>query len=141
VQDERDGLEEELTADGWIFQRHEGFIALIGGLWRRPNDNGFDYGFIGRAEHENRSGVVQGGMLMTIADRAFGMTARAASGAARSATISFSAQFMKPMEVGAFAFVRPRVVRLTRSIAFMAGEIFCGDEVIFSATGVWKVVR
>jgi acyl-coenzyme A thioesterase PaaI-like protein len=141
VQGERDALEEKLVADGWTFERHEGFIALIGGLWRRSHGNGFDYGFVGGSEHGNRSGFVQGGMLMTIADRAFGMTARAASGAAKSATVSFSAQFMKSMDIGTFAFVRPKVVRLTHSLAFMAGDIFCKDEIIFSAQGVWRIVR
>lgn len=78
---------------------------------------------------------------MTFADRALGMTARAASGVVRSSTVSLTTQFMKPMQIGEFASIRPRVLRQTRSMAFMAGEILCDREVIVSAQGVWRLAR
>ncbi|MGD9507295.1 MAG: PaaI family thioesterase [Geminicoccaceae bacterium] len=122
-------------------ESHEGFIALIGGLWSRDRGGHKEYGFLARSDHRNRNGAVHGGMLMTFADRALGMTARSASGASRSSTVSLTVQFMKPMQIGEFAAMRPGIQRLTRSMAFMAGEVLCHGETIASAQGVWRLAR
>ena len=136
---EAEEQELRLIADGWIFERHEGFIALIGGLWSRLCNGSPEYGFVARGDHRNRNGAVHGGMLMTFADRALGMTVRSASGAARTSTVSLTTQFMKPVQIGEFASMRPRVLRLTRSMAFMAGDISCDHEVVVSVQGVWRL--
>jgi len=134
--DWENNVEDELIPLGWKHDPSEGFIALIGGIWSSGTGK---YGFISRSEHGNRNGVVHGGMMMSFADRILGMSARAASGAIRGATISFSCQFMAPLKLGRFAMMEPRVERLTKSMAFMTGSLVCDDEVILSAQGVWRI--
>jgi acyl-coenzyme A thioesterase PaaI-like protein len=62
---------------GWIPEPPEGFIGLVGPIWRSPDVVGH-FRLLTAPKHQNRNGVVHGGMLMTLADRAMGYTARAA---------------------------------------------------------------
>jgi acyl-coenzyme A thioesterase PaaI-like protein len=132
---------EDLTTDGWIHNPHEGFIELVGGLWERQQGESFQFGFLAAPAHQNRNGVVHGGMLMTFADRALGLTARRTSGAVRSATIQLSVQFLSPMRIGDFASIEPQALRLTKTIAFMSGAIRVRGETVASANGVWRLRR
>ena len=62
------------AAAGWEPYRDEGSIGLVGPFWSRPNGDSVLYAFMAESKHHNRRGVVQGGMLMTFADRSMGMT-------------------------------------------------------------------
>lgn len=44
-------------------------------IWERRDADGMHYGFVADPRHANLLGVVQGGMLMTFADRALGLCA------------------------------------------------------------------
>lgn len=134
-------MEERLRAEGWHHEEHEGMIRHLGGLWHRRTAEGMATGFIAQPFHANRNGVVHGGMLMTVLDRAFGIMAREASGAARSATISLSHQFLIPLNVGTFASVEPRVLRLTGRMVFLEGSLRGDEGAVLQAQGVWRVMR
>ena len=66
----------KLKADGWKIVETTGFLHLIGPLWQRLVDGSHEYALITEDKHHNRRGLVQGGVLMTFADRTCGMTAR-----------------------------------------------------------------
>ena len=65
-----------LKSDGWKMVETTGFIQLIGPLWQRQVDGAHEYALVAEDKHHNRRGLVQGGVLMTFADRTCGMTAR-----------------------------------------------------------------
>ncbi|GGH45023.1 PaaI family thioesterase [Frigidibacter albus] len=130
---------DDLIADGWTHDPSEGLIAHLGGLWRREVGGRHQLGLWPEPMHANRNGVVHGGMLMTFVDRAFGMTARLVAGAPRGATISLSHQFVAPLQIGSFASVEPKIVKLTTRMAFVEGTVFAGDEPIVQAQGVWRL--
>lgn len=132
-------MENRLIEQGWTHDPSDGFLELVGGIWHRELDGQRQFGFLARPIHANRNGVVHGGMLMTFVDRAFGMSARMASGAERAATVNLNNQFMSPMEIGSFATITPRVAQLTRRLAFMEGSVMCGDVPILSAQGIWRL--
>lgn len=132
-------MTKELLEDGWVHNPSEGLIAYLGGLWIRERADGHDFAFLADERHANRNGVVHGGMLMTFVDRAFGMSARMAAGAKRGATVSISHQFMMPMEIGQVATVTPRIVKLTRRMAFVEGTVFHETDPVMQAHGVWRL--
>jgi len=134
-------MEELLAQKGWLFESADGFIAHIGGLWRLTDQAGEHYGFITRDIHANRNGVVHGGMIMSFVDRAFGMHSRLSSGAEKAATISLSHQFVAPLNLGEFATLTPRIVKLTSRMAFIEGTVMCNDQPIVQAQGVWRLAR
>lgn len=134
-------MEDRLLKDGWQHEEHEGLIRHLGGLWHRMTPEGPQTGFIAREFHINRNGVVHGGMLMTAVDRAFGFAARTAAKAPRAATISLTHQFLAPLKLGSFAWIHPRVSRVTGRMAFLDGDLIAEGEVVMQAQGVWRLIR
>ena len=91
---------EKLKASGWTVVETTGFISLIGPLWQRVVDGGHEYALITQDKHHNRRGLVQGGVLMTFADRACGMTARFVSGKPKLATVQLDTHFVESGKIG-----------------------------------------
>jgi acyl-coenzyme A thioesterase PaaI-like protein len=130
-----------LKADGWATIDDDGFINLVGPLWRRMNGANPEYAIIGQDKHRNRRRVVQGGLLMTLADRTCGMTARFVSGAETMATVQMDIHFVDAARIGDTMISRPRVVRITKSLIFMSTEVTVESRCVVTASGVFKVVR
>lgn len=131
-----------LRAEGWqVLDDEEGFIDLVGPMWHRVVDMVHEYAIAAQAKHRNRRGLVQGGLLMTLADRACGMTARLETGSQQLATIQMDTQFIDAGKIGDLLVTRPRVVRATRSLIFMRTEVHAGDRCVAMASGVFKVMR
>jgi acyl-coenzyme A thioesterase PaaI-like protein len=128
------------AAAGWQLDKDEGFIGLIGPIWSRPNGDSVLYAFMAEAKHHNRRGVVQGGMLMTFADRSLGRTSWYANDRQPQATAQLDVHFIDAVQIGEFVEAKCRVVRRTRSLVFMAGELVVGDRVVATANGVWKTL-
>jgi uncharacterized protein (TIGR00369 family) len=128
------------TADGWETFEHSDFIVLVGPVWRRVRDGRTVYGMATTQKHANRNGVAHGGVVMTLLDMALGRTSSDAHGGGRQATIGLDVQFLGPLRIGEFAEVEGVVVRKTRSILFMRGELRVGDEVRAVAQGTWKIL-
>jgi uncharacterized protein (TIGR00369 family) len=129
------------AADGWQPYTDEGFIGLVGPLWTRIDGETHLFAFTAQPKHHNRRGVVQGGMLMTFADRALGMTAWYANERQPQATVQLDVHFIDAVQIGDFVEARCTVVRRTRSLLFMSGTLVVGTRVVLSANGVWKTLR
>ena len=131
---------------GWQPYGHDdtGFVGLVGPFWSRPkkSDTGdsFEYAFTAAPKHHNRRGVVQGGMIMTFADRSMGMTCWYANEKQPQATVQLDMHFIDAVQVGEFIEAKCQVVRRTRSLVFMAAELVVGDRVVATANGVWKTL-
>ena len=130
-----------LTADGWTVMDDDGFINLIGPLWHRALGATPEYAIVGQDKHRNRRGVVQGGVLMTLADRTCGMTARFVSGVESLATVQMDTYFVDAARIGDLMISRPRAVRVTKSLIFMHTDVTVNDHVVATTSGVFKVVR
>ena len=128
------------AAAGWEAYRDDGFVGLVGPFWSRLEGDSFRYGFMAETKHHNRRGVVQGGMLMTFADRSMGMTCWYANGRQPQATIQLDVHFIDAVRIGEFVEAHCRVVRRTRALVFMSGELKVGDRLVATANGVWKTL-
>jgi acyl-coenzyme A thioesterase PaaI-like protein len=84
---------------------------------------------------------VQGGVLMTFADRTCGMTARHVTGKPTMATAQLDVHFVEAGKIGEVLISRPRVVRATRSLIFVSTEVTVDKRVIVMANGVFKILR
>src|SRR5687767_6732860 len=129
------------AASGWEPYRDEGFIGLVGPFWSRPKGDRFEYAFMAAPKHHNRRGVVQGGMLMTFADRSMRMTCWYANERQPQATVQLGVHFIDAVQIGEFVEARCTVVRRTRSLVFMAAELLVGTRVVATANGVWMTLR
>jgi acyl-coenzyme A thioesterase PaaI-like protein len=112
----------------------------VGPFWTRRSGDGYRYAFMAEPKHHNRRGVVQGGMLMTFADRSMGMTCWYANERQPQATVQLDVHFIDAVQIGEFVEAQCRVVRRTRSMVFMSAELVVGTRVVATANGVWKTL-
>ena len=131
----------KLKADGFSIVETSGFLHLIGPLWQRLVNGEHEYALITQDKHHNRSGLVQGGVLMTFADRTCGMTARYVSGKPTLATVQLDTHFVETGKIGEELTSKPRVVRSTRSLIFISTEVTVDKRVIAMANGVFKILK
>ena len=130
-----------LKAEGWKIVETTGFLELIGPLWERLVDGTHEFAMVTEDKHHNRRGLVQGGVLMTFADRACGMTARYVSGKPKLATVQLDKHFVEAGKIGEILISRPHVVRSTRSLIFITTEVTVDRRCIAMASGVFKILK
>lgn len=91
--------------------------------------------------HLNPGGITHGGFIMSLLDSGMGTAAfRSLGGQKRIATISFDVKFISASTASDVLIGTAKVLRKTRSLVFMHGEIHCGDKLIATAEGIWKVL-
>jgi acyl-coenzyme A thioesterase PaaI-like protein len=133
--------EKLLKASGWTIVETTGFLHLIGPLWQRVVNGEHEYALVAQDKHHNRRGLVQGGVIMTFADRTCGMTARYVSGKPTLATVQMDVHFVDSGKIGEILMSKPRVVRTTRSLIFTTTELTAGERCIAMASGVFKILK
>jgi acyl-coenzyme A thioesterase PaaI-like protein len=131
----------KLKSDGWSIVETSGFLHLVGPLWQRVVNGEREYALIAEDKHHNRRGLVQGGLLMTFADRTCGMTARYVSGRPTLATVQLDTHFVDSGKIGETLLSKPRVVRSTRSLIFVTTEVTAEKRCIAMASGVFKILK
>ncbi|WP_441244700.1 PaaI family thioesterase [Tardiphaga sp. 768_D3_N2_1] len=136
-----DAANAELEAAGWSIMDDDGFIHFVGPMWHRIVDGINEFAILGQDKHRNRRGVVQGGAVMTLADRSCGMAAREAAGVEALATVQMDTYFVDAARIGDLMISRPKVLRATKSLIFMSTEVSVNDHVVATAHGVFKTVR
>jgi acyl-coenzyme A thioesterase PaaI-like protein len=136
-----DKAAEKLKAAGWTIVETTGFVHLVGPFWQRVVGGEHEYALVAQDKHHNRRGLVQGGVLMTFADRSCGMTARYASSRPTLATVQLDVHFVESGKIGEVLVSKPRVVRSTRSLIFMSTEVTVDKRCIAMANGVFKILK
>ena len=127
-----------LIAEGWTVETDEGFIGLIGPFFRRETPEGPEFCFPTDKRHHNLRGVLQGGALMTFADRVLGLTARAGTQSNRTATVQMDTHFIDAVHIGTLLEARPRLLRATSQLMFMTTDLTVDGKLVATANGVWK---
>jgi acyl-coenzyme A thioesterase PaaI-like protein len=136
-----DPATKKLTSSGWTVLDSKGFVDLVGPFWHRVVDGAPEYALVAQDKHHNRRGLVQGGLLMTFADFACGMTARFVSGRNRVATVQMDTHFVDAGKIGEILVAKARVVRSTRSLIFVTSEISADNRCIAMTNGVFKILK
>jgi uncharacterized protein (TIGR00369 family) len=117
------------------------YEAYVGPYFRRRLEDGStEYAMPMDERHANAFGVVHGGLLMSFADAACGMTAWAAADWRPAVTLSMNVTFQSAAPSATVLRLRPVIARQTRTILFINGEIFAGDVSVAGVVSVWKVV-
>jgi acyl-coenzyme A thioesterase PaaI-like protein len=127
------------AASGWSYEPEDGFIGLVGPIWRKHEDGRQHFGFMAEAKHANLVGIVQGGMLMTFADRSLGMLAWDAAGGS-VVTVTFDYAFLDAGRLGSFIELDGEVVRRTSSLVFLRGTLRDRARIIGTCQGTWKIL-
>lgn len=89
--------------------------------------------------HVNAKGICHGGMFLSFADATLGIVAWRAVDQP-TVTLSMQSQFLKPGHVGDWVFTTPKLIRKTPSIIFVESTFEINEEIVFTATSLWKVI-
>lgn len=128
----------DFVAEGWTLHDDRGFLGLVGPVWERPGPDGPELAFQATEKHENLRGVVQGGMLMTLADRMLGAIGRAHNENRPQATVHLDVDFLAPVRIGDVVTGRGRIRRNSRTLMFIGGVLTVGETTVVEASGIWK---
>ena len=129
-----------LTREWQSYAPLNSFMAQLGPTWRRLRDGRIEHAFDASEIHRNSNGVVHGGMLMTFADYVLGYAARMDHQEQRSVTISLKVDFVSAARIGERISCTAEIVRRTRSLYFMRGDVLVGTRIVATASGVWKIL-
>ena len=94
------------------------------------------------AQHLNRSGMAQGGLLATLVDFAMGRAVRSSTdGDRRAATVSLTTDFLGAAKEGDFVEARTDVERLGGTLAFADCSLTVEDREIVRGRAVFAVLE
>ncbi|SHO43794.1 PaaI family thioesterase [Desulfopila aestuarii] len=121
---------------------HTGFMQHNGGmLFRKISELEYQFKTTVQEYHLNPGGITHGGFIMSLLDSGLGTAVhRLLAPDARAATISFDVKFISGSSSGDVLLGTAWVLKKTRSLIFVRGEISCGERLIATAEGVWKVL-
>ena len=114
------------------FEMHSGPF-----FWQRTGEGGHHFALKAEARHCNRQGILHGGLMMTMIDLALAATAKEAL-EDRYVTISLNSEFVSAGNLGEIIEAKGELVRRTRSLAFVRGQVTSGDNVLLNTSGVFK---
>lgn len=121
------------------FEDREGFIGLTGPYyWCENGDGTVEYGFRADKRHGNPNGVLHGGCFTTFMDTVLGFEIIRTTGR-RCATIALDTKFMSNGKVGDWILGRVKIRRVTKSMAFIDGEVFAEDNPVVLVSAVFRL--
>ncbi|MDX1694037.1 MAG: PaaI family thioesterase [Ketobacteraceae bacterium] len=132
--------------DGFIEGSFTPFSNHVGPLYykRETDAEGTPVGWVGmpfRNIHVGGNNRGHGGVLLTLLDEAMGMNAAICRGDSPVVTLSLQTSFLAATEPGHFLMATGTVTQASKSVAFVEGKAWCGDQLVGTANGVWKYLR
>ncbi|MGE0231899.1 MAG: PaaI family thioesterase [Flavobacteriaceae bacterium] len=129
----------QLDDGGWCaMPLHDNYSRLIGPFLQRADGSGGRYALRIDERHRNRNGKAHGGVILSLADKAVGMTARHGREDWLMATVQLNHQFIKGVEIGAFLEARCEVVQTNKTLIFVNALLLVGDQTVGNASGVFS---
>lgn len=99
-----------------------------------------------REAHCNARGFAHGGFISALADNAMGLSvvrlARLQPGQeeASAVTVTLALDYLDTARIGEWLEVRPSVLKLGRSLAFVECRVVCGERLIARGNASFKMV-
>ncbi len=121
---------------------HLGYMGHNGGFqFRQIADSEYEYRATIQDFHLNSSGITHGGFIMTLMDSGLGTSVyRSLGGDKKIATISLDVKFVAPSHQGDILIGSARIIKKTRSMVFVHGELHVADHIIATGDGIWKIL-
>ena len=127
--------------EGYESVFESGFNGFLGPIYMKEiSDQRRHFILPVRPEHLNAGGVVHGGVLMSLADVALGVTVVRTTGRA-AATISLDSNFLAAGKLGEMLEAEAEVTRATRDVVFVKGRVYTEARTLLTAQGIWKHIR
>jgi len=119
-----------------------GFMKHNGGvLFRNISENKYEFKSIINENHLNAAGITHGGYIAALIDAGAGTAAHRVSGNAPCVTISLELKYIGASKVGDEILGTVNILKKTKTLVFLNCEIRSEDNIIASASGVWKILK
>ena len=116
-----------------------GFMSHNGGLsFKKIDENNYEFSTVVKDIHLNSGKTAHGGFLSTIADTGMGTAAHLVSNK-RCVTISLEMKFISAVLKNQTLIGKVKIKKKTKSLIFIACEIFNLEDIVVTASGVWKI--
>lgn len=124
----------------WHAVPDDGLLDHIGGLTYRAVGPAYEAKLEAQPRHRNFSGVVHGGLTMTLLDRVVGMNIRHQLNVPKSVTVSLTVNFIGSIAIGDTVVARCMFRKVGKKTIFVDAEAWVGDTLVATATGVYQKV-
>ena len=118
-----------------------GFAKHIGGLTtKKINDSNYEFYAEVKDINLNTSKIAHGGFICSIADTGMGNAAHRAIENKRCVTISLDIKFISAASLGQKLLGKVKIQKKTRTLVFVTCEISNSENIVATASGVWKIL-
>jgi acyl-coenzyme A thioesterase PaaI-like protein len=121
----------------------KGFIKYIGGIkFKKISKNNFEFKSKVQKFNLNSSNISHGGYLASILDSGMGSAAhRIIDERKRCVTISLDIKFIGTSKQNDILIGKVTTRKKTQSLIFVEANLFNSDQVIATASGIWKILK
>jgi len=118
-----------------------GFAKHIGGLTtKKINDSNYEFYTEVKDINLNTSKIAHGGFICSIADTGMGNAAHRTIENKRCVTISLDVKFISAASLGQKLLGKIKIQKKTRTLVFVTCEISNSENIVATASGVWKIL-
>tara|TARA_Y100000768_G_C23907941_1_gene648507 strand:+ start:166 stop:591 length:426 start_codon:yes stop_codon:yes gene_type:complete len=119
-----------------------GFMKHNGGvLFRDVSKTEFEFKTTINENHLNAAGITHGGYLAALIDAGCGTSAHRTAEDSPCVTISLDLKFIGKSKVGDEILGKTKILKKTKSLVFLFCELSCNNNIIASASGIWKILK
>ena len=117
------------------------FAKHIGGLSvKKINDSNYEFYTKVKEINLNTSKIAHGGFICSIADTGMGNSVHKTIESKKCVTISLDVKFISAASLGQKLLGKVRIQKKTRSLVFATCEISNSENIVATASGVWKIL-
>tara|TARA_B100001142_G_C14077504_1_gene556059 strand:+ start:80 stop:505 length:426 start_codon:yes stop_codon:yes gene_type:complete len=119
-----------------------GFMKHNGGvMFRNISNDEYEFKSTVNENHLNAAGITHGGYLSALIDAGAGTAAHRSADNSPCVTISLDLKFIGTSKVGDEIFGQVKILKKTKTLVFLFCELKCNNNIIASASGVWKILK
>tara|TARA_B100000989_G_scaffold275571_1_gene235214 strand:- start:785 stop:1186 length:402 start_codon:yes stop_codon:yes gene_type:complete len=119
-----------------------GFMKHNGGvMFRNISDIEYEFKSTINENHLNAAGITHGGYLSALVDAGAGTAVHRSTENSPCVTISLDLKFIGASKLGDEIIGNVKILKKTKTLVFLFCELKCGDKIITSASGVWKILK
>ena len=121
----------------------KGFIKHIGGIeFKKISENNFEFKTSVKEFNLNSQGISHGGYLATILDSGMGSAAHMVIGEGKNCvTISLDVKFIGGSKENDILVGKVLITKKTQSLVFVKADLFKSENIIATASGIWKILK
>ena len=119
-----------------------GFMHHNGGLmFKELSEVQYEFKTTIKDIHLNKREITHGGFICSLIDAGAGTAVYRTTGQKSCVTVSLDVKFMAPTRISDEIIGKVQILKKTKNMVFVNCILKKKDQLIASATGVWKVIR